>query len=80
MSKNPLRNIAYDPAPSVQLVAHTLTRIAAGLSVPEMARWTPKLLLLFVSHLLTTALNVAAQHPTRPRAPGVAFELTPNYG
>jgi hypothetical protein len=30
--------------------------------------------------LLTISLGVVAQHPKRPRVPGVAFELKPDYG
>ncbi|KAF1957719.1 hypothetical protein CC80DRAFT_491094 [Byssothecium circinans] len=37
-------------------------------------------MLLLFAHLLTAALGVAAQYPARPRAPGVAFRLTPDYG
>ncbi|KAF2819125.1 hypothetical protein CC86DRAFT_472278 [Ophiobolus disseminans] len=39
-----------------------------------------RLLMVLVLQLLFTVLGVAGQHPTRPRAPGVAFELTPDYG
>ncbi|KAH8728765.1 hypothetical protein GQ44DRAFT_782581 [Phaeosphaeriaceae sp. PMI808] len=38
------------------------------------------MLIMFVVPLLTIAVGVAAQHPTRHRAPGVAFRLTPDYG
>ncbi|KAH7380169.1 hypothetical protein BKA66DRAFT_560326 [Pyrenochaeta sp. MPI-SDFR-AT-0127] len=38
------------------------------------------MLITFVLHLFTIVVGVAAQHPIRPRAPGVAFRLTPDYG
>ncbi|KAH7080718.1 hypothetical protein FB567DRAFT_111665 [Paraphoma chrysanthemicola] len=40
----------------------------------------PQALLLFALFCLTTTCGVAAQYPTRPRAPGVAFRLTSDYG
>ncbi|KAH7081878.1 hypothetical protein BKA63DRAFT_406215 [Paraphoma chrysanthemicola] len=40
----------------------------------------PQALLLSALCLLTTTCGVAAQYPARPRAPGVAFRLTPDYG
>jgi hypothetical protein len=36
------------------------------------------LTLVFV--LLVAALGVSTHHLTRPRAPGTAFRLTPDYG
>lgn len=45
-----------------------------------MTRWTPSLLLLFAVHLVTIPLGAATELFTRPHAPGVALELTPDYG
>ncbi|KAJ4292451.1 hypothetical protein N0V90_009113 [Kalmusia sp. IMI 367209] len=36
--------------------------------------------LILCAFIFTTILSVAAQYPTRPRAPGVAFRLMPSYG
>jgi hypothetical protein len=45
-----------------------------------MSPWAQKIMLLYAFCLHTTIIGVTAYGPLRPRAPGVAFELTPDYG
>jgi hypothetical protein len=46
----------------------------------NMSPWTPKIMLLYAFCFYITILSVTAYDPLRPRAPGVAFGLTPDYG
>ncbi|KAF2271710.1 uncharacterized protein EI97DRAFT_427737 [Westerdykella ornata] len=45
-----------------------------------MAHWNSTLMLFYFLHILSTAFQVNAHYWFFPRAPGVAFGLTPDYG